>query len=851
MFSVYSVAGRLGPRRGFGGGARGDVDEFGRERRNRPHQRKPYDRPNRGPRGGMAGGGRAVPGLQDEARDIESRLSSLIIKVGDKNTPTLQNNLDALSVVLEKDYTKHEKTVLKTFRECVLELPWKVTVYSTLAGLLNAKNSETGEKVVLLMYQVLRRELAEGKWGSVKVLMRFFALLVNTNTISASTLLSMIDTFLKPVMADDGSDVVVSASANCYVYIVASTLLWAGHALSERAPQELDRRTQLVKQYVDALAEHNAGSTLSVVFHDAPAKGVDVLASLLETLGAVAGNGWKIDTIFSPYEMFASEFSQATAHELPALELPTNLAPSAFHTPPECLRLVPSPADQAVHRFILQDLITDTVVQLETNRKDCAKYLLQIHGLCNEDVCSVMTTAQHPDDADPETSLVFEYMLAEVVLSLHLQLPDSMFREMYFTALAIELRKAEPQILAIVFETVVDNAVARVESLDVECINRLSNWLAVYISNFNFQWDWTRWESAADEAENSPKRCFVQETLLKLIRLSYLYRIKSQLPESYAPLVPAKTPSHNFKFTMQAMDERTRDVSVAMGKCLKNKGTADQALEILQEHYSQWTDIDDDTRQSLAREMLVEHVLLLGSKTFSHMLNAIEKFLAALHKFGNSPEAKIQIAKVVEDFWLSHSQFFVITIDKMITYRVVDPTAVLAMLFDPSHVGSWCRFHYWEILHNTIGKLGLRVVQLRGRLEAAYAAANTMMDESDANIQQPQEQAQQEKPEQEQQQQQQPAESVEQIETMLEQMVQEQKDVIVSTTRYFVRLLSSADGSANETDRAWLLGRFKEFMRSHRALVLDNAQTLETAVFTPEASEDTRLVFSSLRSLCA
>ncbi|KAJ1789682.1 hypothetical protein LPJ59_005297, partial [Coemansia sp. RSA 2399] len=92
-------SGRLGPRRGAGGGAHGEVDEFGRERRNRPHQRKPYDRPNRGARGGMHGGGRGGAGVgrPDEASDIESRLSSLIIKVGDKNTPTLQNNLEALS----------------------------------------------------------------------------------------------------------------------------------------------------------------------------------------------------------------------------------------------------------------------------------------------------------------------------------------------------------------------------------------------------------------------------------------------------------------------------------------------------------------------------------------------------------------------------------------------------------------------------------------------------------------------------------------------------------------------------------------------------------------------------------
>ncbi|KAJ2254424.1 hypothetical protein EV176_007313, partial [Coemansia sp. RSA 451] len=105
--------GRIGG--GGRGGARRDVDEFGRDRRSRPHHRKPYERPNRGQRGhsgghgghgghgggGHGGGGHGGAGngsMVDESADLESRLSSLIIKVGDKNAPTLQNNLEALSV---------------------------------------------------------------------------------------------------------------------------------------------------------------------------------------------------------------------------------------------------------------------------------------------------------------------------------------------------------------------------------------------------------------------------------------------------------------------------------------------------------------------------------------------------------------------------------------------------------------------------------------------------------------------------------------------------------------------------------------------------------------------------------
>ncbi|KAJ1871482.1 Nuclear cap-binding protein subunit 1 [Coemansia sp. RSA 990] len=819
-------SGRLGGR--HGGGARGDVDEFGRERRNRPHHRKPYDRPNRGGSRGNQGGGRAMS-MVDDANDVESRLSSLIIKVGDKNIPTLQSNLDALGVVLEKDFTKHEITVLRTFRQCILELPWKVTVYSTLAGLLNAKNSETGAKVILLMHATLRQELARGHWGSVKVIMRFFALQVKTRAISIETLLSMIDAFLKPVADEPGS---VSGRNSCLVFIAMSTLLWAGQSLNEQAPAELESRLGIAEQYVQAHGEANANNTLATVLHDAPCKGPNVLAHLLEILRAVAEEGWNIDAVCTPYTMFTGEFAQATQHELPELQLPTDLLASSYYTPPEILQLVPHPPEFTVRRYIMQDFISDTITQLEGNRKDCAKFLLQVHGLCNEDVCSVMTTAQNPEDVDAESSLVFEYMIAEVIFSFLMQLPEGRYREMYYTSLAVELRKAEPQIMSTVLETAVENVVARIENMDVECVNRLCNWLAVFISNFGFQWDWSKWEDVVGEHENAPRRRFVQETLLKLVRLSYLDRVKAHLPESSESLVPQKTPGHNFKFTLQAMDERTKAVSVAVGKCLKNKGTPEQALEILHSHYSQWTDLDDAERQMLAREMLTEHVLLLGSKTFSHMLNAIEKFMPALQQFGDTPEAKLQIATVVEDFWIKHPQFFAITIDKLINYRVIDPVTVIEMLFSHSHKGSWSQFHLWEILRNTVNKVNMRVEQLQSRLVAAQKAADAIVADSDTAAEQQ-------------------AESVEHVESVLAQMLQEQKDVVISTTRHFVQLLSSSEGTTDELDRAWLLGRFKEFMRTYRLQVMENAQALEEVAFTPEASQDTRQVFECTRMLAA
>ncbi|KAJ2880902.1 hypothetical protein IWW38_005875, partial [Coemansia aciculifera] len=132
--------------------------------------------------------------------------------------------------------------------------------------------------------------------------------------------------------------------------------------------------------------------------------------------------------------------------------------------------------------------------------------------------------------------------------------------------------------------------------------------------------------------------------------------------------------------------------------------------------------------------------------------------------------------------------------------------------------------------------VNMRVVQLQGRLEAAKTAANAMADDDDdlavtSVIQ--------------------TAESVEHVEATLAQMVQEQSEVIVSTARHFARLLSPAEGTSSELDRAWLQGRFKEFLRTYRVQIMENVATLESQVFVAETSDDVRQAFADVRILSA
>lgn len=64
-----------------------------------------------------------------------------------QTTSTLESNLEGLVSVLDGDLPNFKKKVLKILVDCAVNMPEKCTIYSTLVGLLNAKNYNFGGEV--------------------------------------------------------------------------------------------------------------------------------------------------------------------------------------------------------------------------------------------------------------------------------------------------------------------------------------------------------------------------------------------------------------------------------------------------------------------------------------------------------------------------------------------------------------------------------------------------------------------------------------------------------------------------------------------------------------------------------
>lgn len=142
--------------------------------------------------------------------------------MGEKSTSSLESNLEGLASVLEADLGTFRSKILRILTECAIRMPEKCTIYSTLVGLLNAKNFNFGGthttcwcltriigvnsflgEFVEYMVRTFKDALKTCKWDSARYALRFLADLVNCHVLSASSLLQLLDNMIDAANEDN------------------------------------------------------------------------------------------------------------------------------------------------------------------------------------------------------------------------------------------------------------------------------------------------------------------------------------------------------------------------------------------------------------------------------------------------------------------------------------------------------------------------------------------------------------------------------------------------------------------------------------------------------------------------
>ncbi|KAI9476184.1 MAG: armadillo-type protein [Benjaminiella poitrasii] len=814
---------------------------------NNNYHRRPYDRPPPPSR----------ENKDDELEDIEIRLKGLIIKIGDKITPDLKVNLTKMKNILDNDYSKYPSTVQDTLIACITELPSKALVYGTLLGLLNVSSHDIVAKLMAELNKALEEAISGSNWFKVKQFLRFYGELVNSSVILPVMYCGLLNDLL--TVLDQPNQ--PRRRLDCIVYIILSTLPWCGKEISQRSLSELDQILKKIEVYMQRRGQIPALNILKQYNGTKfDANQEDFLLHIWTLIQELKEKSWNLPLLPTPYRWFDKEFTSALQHDLPRFIVPTHTDSTVYLTPVLPMKLLVDeegktlpnvPDHNSIEYFIMQDIIFDILHLYEVNRKDCARYLLAISTSFDSQFFKLSTPPPPSSEIKAESMDVdnepgkwnLSNIIVEAIFSHLLSLPKSPVRQVFYSCVFIELCRAEIATFPRALGSGVKTLFSRLDSMDVECVTRLWGWFSHHLSNFGFQWDWKAWDEVLSLDPNHPQVCFIRETLEKEIRLSYYDRIKSVIPDEFHTFVSPYAPAPNFAYKDE--NDPLHAQAKVIIESLRTKKTVEEVQTLLEKYKNEMKSngLDEQQQNQSVRQIFVQCLLLVGSKSFSHILNVVERYLDILRMLNSTPESRLHTIQIVASFWKNNTQFLGILLDKLLNYRVIDPTSVITWIFEEDQLQFAGRSFLWEILKNTLSKVNSRVVQVKAKLENFQTLHN-------ANKLKRAESENKELAEAEEQQE---LDSLRIVENSLSTVTREQKEVFMTVCQKFAHVLQNLIESTPEVESnwtyKWIIGWFKEILRVNFKECGGFMATLETLVFTPDLDQRINGVFNEIKTL--
>jgi nuclear cap-binding protein subunit 1 len=215
-----------------------------------------------------------------------------------------------------------------------------------------------------------------------------------------------------------------------------------------------------------------------------------------------------------------------------------------------------------------------------------------------------------------------------------LALPASEHKQVFYSFVISELCRQDTKSIPPILGKLIFTIYEHLQDLDVELQCRFSTWFSHHLSNFNYQWNWKEWAHVLESPRHHPAALFVRESMEKCVRLSYWERVGKQLPAGFEVMMPCQ-PEPTFKYqtgTPFAVDADSISFAQRLLESMRLKQSFEEIQPLVDEIVAYGAskgmtgfDPNEEKGVSLARDIIVQCVLFMGCKSFSHVLNAIER----------------------------------------------------------------------------------------------------------------------------------------------------------------------------------------------------------------------------------
>ncbi|KAK4700512.1 nuclear cap-binding protein subunit 1, partial [Phenoliferia sp. Uapishka_3] len=460
---------------------------------------------------------------------------------------------------------------------------------------------------------------------------------------------------------------------------------------------------------------------------------------------------------------------------------------------------------------VIRSLIFDIIDLYEINRKECATILLSLPKWCKKGTFMSKNDEEDiPSDAH-EWSL--ENLIVESILTSLFALPRPRLPSSYYHSVLTELCRLSPQTIAPSLGKCVRKLYAALGQhdtglmVDPEELRRFAEWFSVHLSNFGFMWGWGDWAKDMEVENKHPKRVFVERVIELETRLSYFDRVRGTIPEVMLEtgVMAEDAPGPNYAY--ESTEHTHAAAAASLLRLMRSKGTipeVESELASFQSAIVEEHGITEEQAAVIKRDMTIQTVLSVGSRSFSHFLNVLERYLPLLRTLSPSPSTRLELLTTVSSFWSRNAQFRLIVLDKLLQYRLVDSADLIAWAFADRPGKTWSDLDLWATLKSTFSTIEGRCVVAKKRAEKLKkekderrerdlvggqdAIETDEADEANAEL----------------------VVAVAQAETVESELT----TTIIEIVRQFDLLLAAFGNDKSDWESWWVEGWFREFCRS-------------------------------------
>uniref|UniRef100_A0A914HHC5 Nuclear cap-binding protein subunit 1 n=1 Tax=Globodera rostochiensis TaxID=31243 RepID=A0A914HHC5_GLORO len=617
--------------------------------------------------------------------DIQPKLVTMIKKLDEElNGASVESAIESLTNVLEENLEPYEGQIIHILFECAAYLPEKITIFSTLVGLLNARSSDFGERLLLKFVDEFHYTVMNGEYDISVRLATFLCDLCNARVVTPHSVILFLDNFVD--LATDEN-----IKSNFFVYLVLHTLPWVGLELNDKLPTKLNDLMGRISLYLNRRQKSHI-NILKVWAAEEYPQQEDYLDSLWSQLQKLREQNWEEKHILRTYAFFESVLATSVQQELPDLNRDV-LENSKNHPLPrivfrlfdknDCVESeIALPASNSIERFLVEEDLNWIIDNNYLDWKLCAQALLNYHR---------------------KETVPLNYVMIETVFNQLFRLPAAPHHELFYGALLIELCRSEantmPQVLALAAELLYRVT----DTMQPICLDRFVNWFSYHLSNFEYRWSWSDWIECVKLDSLHPRRIFVREVIDKCLRLSYHKKVVGFLPPELAPIIPDEP---SIVYILDDAQHPAFSKAEQFRALISNKVEDEEILAALR---ISTDDIDEgaEQRNEFSGEYSVDAVaiffavlLKLSSRTFTHTFSAFTRYHKTLSLMtANNEEMQSTILRTLYDAWILHKQILTITVDKLMKMRILDPSIVVAWVFSEEMKVEFKRTWVWETLN--------------------------------------------------------------------------------------------------------------------------------------------------------